>query len=876
MAAQRGLRELATSPRAMRSPSLSSDVPSTRSAAAPALPEANPPPSFVASAEASQLVSAELDESVSVKEQALLLLNSFLDHILYNILSTAKSIQLGRLRNAVPIVLKPRLGKAALGAADEELKEYLNDGDDELLAGSDLRPETGNNFDLELAWKLARLRCMVYTRLGDMEEEDEEEYIEAEQLHLGSGAYTNATHRVSSVKAASAIFLTSILEYLGEQALLYAVQNTQRRTQATNSPVALQLGENGPMSPPIHQRMVLDESDMFYVGRESPLSRLWRSWRRQIRLPMETTSRQISPIQDEYSPMAERAPRIDENIAQEEIQDSGLPHQVPLPISDNDVNEIEVPGLAREIVDDGDTQPAIPVPERSKKRPVSMVTNDYDAAYQHSPESPRTMTVQQKRRSRPYQGHKRSISHPTPEKQTFPKMPSAGIRDVSSWAGAQGAEDASPQQPTSDAKTEAASAGFVEQPEEKEEPKEGHAATGLVASAVSAAAGALGLGALALGANSKEEELAELQTKPVRTAADEMIGTTLQVAPSTDAITGSSITSAGDFDNLHLPVEKPKMSENHEINSRLDSSDPEDLALSSGDEDTSERQPKMPVNNSMPPRTEDSSYNSALPPKSTASRSTAPAAAMLDDPSPVLKTTNRQGMIFIPSHDGSKRDASVANPEEPNPSMYAPVDKTATNDVSSNHHLVATPATLPLTSTETAMNRSPVSPAYVQSDRGIVREPVGSRPTTATTTMHSSVPPRLSSERSGSGNIHTDSRTSRYSQDSKRSSSSSKLLGFTRDYDGRPQTGTYQDPLTNGTHDHTTGNPETSRDQPSNDSSLAGKPLKIETKAGLEKGIDEAEAKKKSLEILIRGDETLHYTLTPVSARAEQVSAIVC
>jgi hypothetical protein len=34
----------------------------------------------------------------------------------------------------------------------------------------------------------------------------------------------------------------------------------------------------------------------------------------------------------------------------------------------------------------------------------------------------------------------------------------------------------------------------------------------------------------------------------------------------------------------------------------------------------------------------------------------------------------------------------------------------------------------------------------------------------------------------------------------------------------------------------------------------------------------ESEAKKKSLELLIQGDETLHYTLTPTSARALEVS----
>ena len=151
-----------------------------------------------------------------------------------------------------------------------------------------------------------------------------------------------------------------------------------------------------------------------------------------------------------------------------------------------------------------------------------------------------------------------------------------------------------------------------------------------------------------------------------------------------------------------------------------------------------------------------------------------------------------------------------------------------------------------------------------------------SRPSTATTTLYSSVPPRLSSDRSGSGHAHTDSRTSRYSQDSKRSSSSSKLLGFTRDHEGRPQTGTAYGPVLNGAHDYTSSSTDAGREPRSNGSRSAKGPLTVETSAGLEKDIDEAEAKKKSLDILIRGEETLHYTLTPVSARREHVSRPVC
>lgn len=876
MATQRTLRELPTSPKAMRSPSLSSDVPSTRSAATAALPEVNPPPSFVATAEASQLVSSEIEDTVNVTEQALVLLNSFLDHILYNILSTAKSNQLARLRSAVPVVLKPRLGKAALAAADEELKEYLNDGDDEMLVGSDPQPECGTNFDLDLAWKLARLRCMVYTRLGDMEEEDEEEHIEAEQLNPGSGAYTHAAHRASSVRAASAIFLTSILEYLGEQALLYAVQNTARRAQAPKSPVALQFNKHGPMSPPLHQSMDLDESDMFYVGRESPLSRLWRSWRRQTRVPMDVASRQILPLHDDHSPMAERTPRIEENAIQEETQNSGLPHQIPLPMSENDVNEIEVPGLAREIVDDGDTPPAVTLPERSKKRPASMVFNNSLSPYRPSLESPPTTTVKQNSRSRPALGHHRSMSHPTPEKHTYSTISSTVLPDVTNVEGGQRTEHTALPQPTSDIMTEATSGDSGMEHEEQNESQEGHATSGLVATVVSAAAGALGFGALTSARNSQSKETAEHQQKSTHTAADGLIGSKTPVPQPTDAVTGPSITSVDDLDNPYIPAENAQMLRSHENNSRLDSSDPEDLALSSADEATSERSPGIAVADSRLLRGRDSTYRSSLPLDSEDSKAKAQVLDTSDNSSHASKVPNRQEVEFSTSQKGAKELAPVVDHEEPDRPLSAAVDQSTPTEAGSQHHLATMSATSSSPTTAAGLNGYAVSPTNADAEWEVAREPVTSRPSTATTTFYSSVPPRLSSDRSGFGHAHTDSRTSRYSQDSKRSSSSSKLLGFTRDHEGRPQTGTAYQSTLNGIHNYTNSSTESARDLPTSDSPFAKGPLRVETNAGPEKDSNEAEAKKKSLEILIRGDETLHYTLTPVSARGEHVSYSVC
>ncbi|KAG8410228.1 hypothetical protein J3459_017220 [Metarhizium acridum] len=126
---------------------------------------------------------------------ALQLVNSFLDQLLFNVLQVSKSTALSALRPAVIEVLKPKLGKDAVSNADEELREYLGGANEEdygQFQGSSL----SRSWDGELAWKRTRLRCMVYSSLGDMEEEDEDAYMEEENLDIG-GARTNLRYHLS-------------------------------------------------------------------------------------------------------------------------------------------------------------------------------------------------------------------------------------------------------------------------------------------------------------------------------------------------------------------------------------------------------------------------------------------------------------------------------------------------------------------------------------------------------------------------------------------------------------------------------------------------------------------------------------------------------
>lgn len=360
-----------------RTQSMSSDRPSTIAHSLMSAPlSVSPEAAFVAASAASQIVTNDHDahsetwydqvgiepsgETALVSTGALQLANNFIDHLLFNIIGTAKSTRLADLRTAVGEVLKPKLAQDAINNADEELREYLGGGDIE-----DLEPQPGavspRDWDLELAWKRTRLRCMVYSSLGDMEEEDEDYYMEQE--HLRSDGDDIASETVSP---AVAIFLTSILEFMGEQVLVVSGQAAFNRLRLKYEK-ELRDGSRSPSE--IADRIIVDELDMERVALDRTFGRLWRAWKKRIRSPTEQNfsrpfsrnsfsmahTRQDSNATDNYTtptPMSAEAvptpPEAEKTIADTPETQVALalePSEVQLPISPRDVDEIEVPGL---------------------------------------------------------------------------------------------------------------------------------------------------------------------------------------------------------------------------------------------------------------------------------------------------------------------------------------------------------------------------------------------------------------------------------------------------------------------------------------------------------------------------------------------------
>ena len=291
-----------------RSQSVSSDR--TSVSTAPSLtspPPVAPDPAYIAASAASQIVTSdhqsqvddwfhhgeegkeELD-AIAVSPPSLTLINGFLDYLLFSILAVARSTSIASLRPAVAEVLKPRLARDAIDGADQELKEFLGGEDAEELSALHSHSQSRGKWDLGLVWRRTRLRCMVYTRLGDMEEEDEEMYIEQEHQEHGTDQDRRMSREQALVTPAAAIFLTSILEFIGEHALQVAGEAASNRMDIRQHRYEHHTATELTETP----RLAVEDVDVEKLAFNTTLGRLWRSWKKRVRVSSLSGSRPLS------------------------------------------------------------------------------------------------------------------------------------------------------------------------------------------------------------------------------------------------------------------------------------------------------------------------------------------------------------------------------------------------------------------------------------------------------------------------------------------------------------------------------------------------------------------------------------------------------
>jgi hypothetical protein len=368
-------------------PSFTSDRPSVASSVTFQMPiTVRPSPAYIAASVASQMVTdnhnAQLRQTDSEQEElvnaifsepSLSLLNGFLDHLLFAFLSAARSPSLTAIRPAISEVLKPRLAREAAEAADEELQGLLSGEDDEEFSPID-GGRAIDRWDVEKVWKRTRLRIMVYTRLGEMEDEDEEKYVQQER---GLSMDDDEDEEAGLVSWASAIFLTSVVEHVAEQTLLVAGQAAYAR-MASRSKKSQHPDETDEGA---LERLVIEEPDVEKIALNSALGRLWRTWRKRVRSSLQPLSpnRGIRPNAS-YTSLHRRGSRSSQATADDLYHvepsdrvptETDIAANIPLPVTARDVDEIEVPGLARTYEDAESSGMQTPVSR--PQRPSSVI-----------------------------------------------------------------------------------------------------------------------------------------------------------------------------------------------------------------------------------------------------------------------------------------------------------------------------------------------------------------------------------------------------------------------------------------------------------------------------------------------------------------------
>ncbi|KIW11496.1 hypothetical protein PV08_10796 [Exophiala spinifera] len=732
----------------LRSMGSSSDVLSMSSKSARALPYANPPPAYVSASEAQKLIFAELERQVKITEGAVGLVNGFLDQILYDILVKSHSTALWAVRPAVPAVLKQRLGRSALQAADEELQDYIpeNEMEEILSAPPVLDPKA--DFDTDLAWKLTRLRCMVYAKLGDMEEEDEEDYLEDIDLRDHFSTVHESVRSSATISPPTAIFLTTVLEFLAEQALCIAAQHATKRHVAASKDTSNETMHDGPI--------LLEEIDISGVGKEGPLIRLWRSWKGSVRSAGSISSRPTTP--NVMSPVSPESPNYEwrfpaappiSTIQEEQSPSlkprlSPLPADVPLPLNENDIAEIETPGLARDVdenVDDGDR------PTLDARRPSSMLVMPGkfpDAPAPVSNDDPQRPEFTRQR------SHSLPNSGPTPPMLLSKAEVNGRLLDhgaTSSLEDLQTKVDYVAQSKSGPAQTPA-------------QQRVARSPTNTVSSTVATIAGAINVEASRRRAQSSLE-----QNDPI--------------VSSGDAQHGLGLSAEQDDDERAGPMGNPE-----------GGTDPEDLALSSGDE-----------HDSRDPR--DSGFGVA------GAEVILPIQGHVDEEH---RRSERDTIIVSTPGQDSFPSSAAAHYEEYDP--YSTQDSAQPTMPRSTQEIdnVAVPATSTFTGRTTSLeHRTGRSPTDVRFPQHL---PTSQRPTATD---------------------HAQDHVPRFATSSNLAQSAHSRA-------------------TNANGPSTAGSPTTRRQH-------------IRLRSDEDNRVEELEIAKKSLDVLIDSDETLHYTLTPRPAR---------
>ncbi|CCJ30338.1 unnamed protein product, partial [Pneumocystis jirovecii] len=182
-----------------------------------------PPAAYISREAAVSVILSSITEfknsfsvPLDLSPKVLQLINEFLDYILLVFLKASQSINISCLRNAISNELPTQLGVEAMSEAEAELQTYIDEHMTNELTSDNYQEVS---WSLDDIWNKARVKCMIYSTLGDQEKEN----------------FSNATWVDELISPSIAIYTTSILEFIAEHILLVAGNACRQRLNETKS-----------------------------------------------------------------------------------------------------------------------------------------------------------------------------------------------------------------------------------------------------------------------------------------------------------------------------------------------------------------------------------------------------------------------------------------------------------------------------------------------------------------------------------------------------------------------------------------------------------------------------------------------------------------
>ncbi|CAG8436805.1 6892_t:CDS:2 [Ambispora gerdemannii] len=151
-----------------------------------------------------------------ISSEALQAINNFLDEFLYFLIDAAHSLDLVRIKTAISTVLPTSVGKSAVLEAELELKTYVESGNSD---NTKERTIEITPFPLQKVFEQFRVKCQHYSTLGEREGGDDIENAVPDLYATSDGIH---------IAPSLAIYLTAVLEYIGENILFLVAKTSEK------------------------------------------------------------------------------------------------------------------------------------------------------------------------------------------------------------------------------------------------------------------------------------------------------------------------------------------------------------------------------------------------------------------------------------------------------------------------------------------------------------------------------------------------------------------------------------------------------------------------------------------------------------------------